>query len=117
MMRNLGGAVGIAVCAAIINSRTNHHFLDIASNLTTARAPVDALMAQMTSRFTPLLGSPAAGHAAALRQLHSMAYAQAATMAYADAFRAVMFAFAVATPLVLLMRKVAAPAKPPADAH
>lgn len=117
MMRNLGGAVGIAVCGAIINSRTNAHFLDIASNLTQARAPVNTLMAAMTGRLTPLLGSPAAGHAAALQQLHAMAYGQAATMAYADAFRAVMLAFAIATPMVLLMRRVAAPAKPPADAH
>ena len=26
MMRNLGGAVGIAVCGAILNGRTNFHF-------------------------------------------------------------------------------------------
>ena len=26
MMRNLGGAVGIAVCGAILNARTNFHF-------------------------------------------------------------------------------------------
>jgi hypothetical protein len=28
MMRNLGGAVGIAVCGAILNDRTNLHFHD-----------------------------------------------------------------------------------------
>ena len=38
-------------------------------------------------------------------------------MAYADAFRAIMVAFLITTPLVLLMRKVAAPKAPPADAH
>lgn len=43
--------------------------------------------------------------------------AQASTMAYADAFLAVMAAFALATPLVLLMRRTAPPAKPVADAH
>jgi len=31
MMRNLGGAVGIAVSAAILNARTNFHFVAIAS--------------------------------------------------------------------------------------
>jgi DHA2 family multidrug resistance protein len=36
MMRNLGGAVGIAVCGAILNARTNFHFVAIASNLTPA---------------------------------------------------------------------------------
>src|SRR5215469_9518651 len=34
MMRNLGGAVGIAVCGAILNDRTNLHFLGIAGHLT-----------------------------------------------------------------------------------
>src|SRR6202012_2396057 len=34
MRRNLGGAVGIPVCGAILNSRTNMHFNDIASTLT-----------------------------------------------------------------------------------
>ncbi|HKD70243.1 MAG TPA: DHA2 family efflux MFS transporter permease subunit, partial [Candidatus Binataceae bacterium] len=36
MMRNLGGAVGIALCGAIINAKTNFHFVAIASNLTPA---------------------------------------------------------------------------------
>ena len=42
MMRNLGGAVGIAVCGAILNARTNFHFNMIASHLTPANGPMDA---------------------------------------------------------------------------
>ena len=38
-------------------------------------------------------------------------------MAYADAFRAIMLAFVIATPLVLLMRRVAAPVTPAATEH
>jgi DHA2 family multidrug resistance protein len=117
MMRNLGGAVGIAVCGAILNSRTNMHFLNIASTLTPANAPMNGMLAQLGAHFTQTLGSPEAGHRAALLRLHDIAYAQASTMAYADAFLAIMAAFAVATPLVLLMRRVAPPAKPVADAH
>ncbi|HTI00469.1 MAG TPA: MDR family MFS transporter [Acidisoma sp.] len=117
MMRNLGGAVGIAVCGAILNSRTNMHFLNIASQLTPANAPMEGMLAGLTRHFTVTLGSAEAGHAAALHRLHDIAYAQASTMAYADAFLAIMAAFAVATPLVLFMRRVAPPAKPVADAH
>jgi MFS transporter, DHA2 family, multidrug resistance protein len=117
MMRNMGGAVGIAVCGAIINNQTNLHFLDIASTLTPANGAMDRLLQDRTAAFTPILGSAGAGHAAALQELYSVAYREASTMAYADAFRAIMVAFAIATPLVLLMRRVAAPAKPPADAH
>src|ERR1700757_2203643 len=44
MMRNLGGAVGIAVSAAIINDRTNLHFQMIASNLTHANTAMERLL-------------------------------------------------------------------------
>src|SRR5712664_4690138 len=33
LMRNLGGAIGIAACATIVNDRTNLHFLHIAEHL------------------------------------------------------------------------------------
>jgi DHA2 family multidrug resistance protein len=117
MMRNLGGAVGIAVCGAVLNNRTNLHFLNIASNLTPANGAMDRLLAGMDGQMTKLLGSAADGHLAALEQLRALAYREASTMAYADAFRTVMLVFLLATPLVLLMRKVTPPAQPAADAH
>ena len=70
-----------------------------------------------TAALGALLGGPAPGHAAALEQLWRLAYREASTLAYADAFRAIMLAFAVATLLVPLMRKVAAPKAPPTEVH
>ena len=117
MMRNLGGAVGIAVCGAILNDRTNAHFHDIAAHLTPANGAMARLLSGMTERLGAALGSPAAGHRAALSQLWHLAYREAATLAYADAFQAIMVAFAIATVLVPLLRKVVPPPAPPADAH
>lgn len=117
MMRNLGGAVGIAVSAAILNNRTNFHFVAIASNLTPANGAMDRLLQGVTQRYGALPGSPGAGHDAALKQLWHLAYREASTMAYADAFRVIMVAFIIATLLVPLMRKVTAPKVPTADAH
>jgi DHA2 family multidrug resistance protein len=117
MMRNLGGAVGIAVSAAIINDQTNFHFQMIASRLTPANGAMGRFVHGMTERFSALPGSPGAGHDAALRQLWDLAYREASTLAYADAFRAIMLAFVVATLLVPLLRKVATPAGPSAGAH
>ncbi len=117
MMRNLGGAVGIAVCGAILNDQTNRHFLDIASNLTPANGPMLRLLAALAHHDATVLGNAAAGAHAALLQLHALAYREAATLAYADAFRAIMLAFVVATLAVPFLRKVAAPAAPRADAH
>ena len=36
LMRNLGGAIGIAACGTILNDRTNLHFLRLAEHLTAA---------------------------------------------------------------------------------
>ncbi len=109
MMRNLGGAVGIAVSAAIINDRTNLHFLHIASRLTPANGAMNRLVAGLEGRYAVLPGSPHAGHLAAVEQLWHLAYREAATLAFADAFRTILLAFVVATLLVPLMRKVATP--------
>src|SRR6516225_5028636 len=106
MMRNLGGAVGIAVCGAILNDRTNFHFNMIASHLTPANGPMDRLIAALTQRYAALPGSLDAGHVAALKELWLLAYREASTLAYADAFRAIMAAFVVATLLVPLLRNV-----------
>ncbi len=115
MMRNLGGAVGIALCGAVLNDRTNAHFLDIAATLTPANGAMERLLHNLGARYAAVLGGPVAGHAAALDRLWHLAYREAATMAYADAFRAIMLAFLVATLAVPLLRKVA-PA-PVADGH
>jgi DHA2 family multidrug resistance protein len=116
MMRNLGGAVGIAVCGAILNARTNVHFDAIASHLTPANQPMQRLLADTAQRYQAIPGSPDAGHVAALKQLWHLAYREASTLAYADAFRAIMIAFLIATLLVPLLRQVAPP-KPAEPSH
>ena len=117
MMRNLGGAVGIAVSAAIINDQTNLHFQHIASHLTPANLPMEQLVQGLTQRYGALPGGPVLGHQAALEQLWHLAYREASTLAFADAFRAIMLAFIVATLLVPFLRKVAAPKVASASAH
>ena len=117
MMRNLGGAVGIAVCSAVLNERTNFHFLAIASNLTPANGAMARLVDQMTARYGALPGTLQAGHVAAVKQLWELAYREASTLAYADAFRAIMIAFIIATLFVPLMRNVVAPKAAAAESH
>ena len=107
MMRNLGGAVGIAVSASIINDRTNLHFALIASHLTAANGAMERALHSSPPRYGALPAAADAGHDAALKQLWHLAYREASTLAFADAFRAIMLAFVVATLLVPLMRKVA----------
>jgi DHA2 family multidrug resistance protein len=117
MMRNLGGAVGIAVSAAVINDQTNFHFQRIASHLTPANGAMERLLQGTTARYAALPASPHDGHQAALEQLWHLAYREASTLAFADAFRAIMLAFILGALLVPLLRNVAAPAAPSRNAH
>ena len=117
MMRNLGGAVGIALCGAILNHQTNLHFLAIASNLTPANAPMQRLLGRLGRHDGAVLGHAAVGAQAALEQVRALAYREAATLAYADAFRVIMLAFVIATFAVPFLRRIGAPAAPPAEAH
>jgi MFS transporter, DHA2 family, multidrug resistance protein len=117
MMRNLGGAVGIALCSAMLNVRTNFHFLAIASNLTPANGAMGRLVDGFVAHYNALPGSFQSGQAAALKQLWQLAYREASTLAYADAFRAIMIAFIIATLLVPLMRNVVPSPAIAKDAH
>jgi MFS transporter, DHA2 family, multidrug resistance protein len=117
MMRNLGGAVGIAVSGAILNSRTNFHFHTIASHLTPANGPMERMVDTLTERYAAISGSLQDAHTAALKSLWQLAYREASTLAYADAFRVIMIAFAAATLLVPLLRNIAPAQTPAQNAH
>jgi DHA2 family multidrug resistance protein len=78
---------------------------------------MEHLMQTVTARFAALPGGPVIAHQAALEQLWHLSYREARTLAFADAFRAIMLAFVVAALLVPLLKKVAAPAGPSPSAH
>ena len=71
----------------------------------------------IAQRYDAIPGSPEAGHLAALKALWHLAYREASTLAFADAFHAIMLAFIAATLLVPLLRQVTPAKAPAADAH
>lgn len=97
-------------------NRTNFHFLTIASHLTPQNEAAMRLVDTVAQRYGQLPGAIDDGHAAALKQLWQLAYPEASTMAYADAFLVIMVAFVIATALVPFLRNVT-PKAPPPDAH
>jgi DHA2 family multidrug resistance protein len=118
LMRNLGGAIGIAVCGTILNDRTNLHFLRLAEHLNATNHAMVELLQRVTHADTAAFGGDAV-HAgsAALHMLAALAMREALTQSFADAFLAITAAFLLTTALVPLMRKVAPPRVPVADAH
>jgi MFS transporter, DHA2 family, multidrug resistance protein len=118
LMRNLGGAIGIAVCGTILNDRSNVHFLHLAEHLNGSNFSAQALLTQVAAADTShWSGDAARGTTAALHQLWTLTFREAQTQAFADAFLAIMVCLIVATALIPLMKKVLPPSAPPTDAH
>jgi len=118
LMRNLGGAIGIAACGTVLNDRTNLHFLRLAEHLNTTNAAMVDLLGRAAVAATAASGGDAVeGHAAALKQLWSLAWREAQTQTFSDVFLLIAACFVIATVLVPLMRKAAIPARPLTDAH
>jgi DHA2 family multidrug resistance protein len=118
LMRNLGGAIGIAACGSILNDRTNLHFLRLAEHLNTSNAAMVDLLRRASIAATAAAGADVTqGHAAALRELWSVALREAQTQTFADIFLLIAACFAIAAVMVPLMRKALIPARPLTDAH
>jgi DHA2 family multidrug resistance protein len=117
LMRNLGGAIGIAVCGTILNDRTNLHFQRIAEHLTYANTSMTNLVQTMAARYGAAWGDPLHGQAAALKKLWLLVYREAQVQTFADAYLAIAACFALAVLMVPLMRRVVPPKAPPEQAH
>ncbi|MEJ0020816.1 MAG: MFS transporter [Acetobacteraceae bacterium] len=118
LMRNLGGAIGIALCGTILNDRTNLHFQRLAEHLNSGNAAMLHWLDRVGAGEMAARGGDAVhAQAAALRRLGALALREAQTQTYADAFFAIALCLLVATAMVPLMRRIAPMAAPPRDAH
>ena len=117
LMRNLGGAIGIAACGTILNDRLNLHFSRLASHLTPANSAFEGTFQALTAKFAAVTGDTVHGQAMALKSLRGLTFREAQVQTFADAFLAIAVCLAVATVMVPLLRKVQPPKVAPADAH
>jgi len=115
LMRNLGGAIGIAICGTVLNDRSNLHFGRMADHLNPGNEAMSGMLHDSAARFMQQGLDAAGAQTAALRQLWQLAYREAQTMAFSDAFALILVGFALAALMVPLMRRPGQP-KLPADA-
>jgi DHA2 family multidrug resistance protein len=82
LMRNLGGAVGIAIINEALNGRTDLHITRLQDRVTWGNAAATELLNMLTQRAQGM------GDAAlvALKQLSQIVHRQAVVMSYGDAF-------------------------------
>ncbi|MCU1752927.1 MDR family MFS transporter [Pseudomonas sp. 6D_7.1_Bac1] len=100
ILRNLGGAIGIALLATLLDARTKTYFDYLRESIVPSNPQVAERMASMTDRF----GS----ETAALGKLSEIAHQQASIMAYNDAFHFVGIALGVSMLAIFLTKALPA---------
>lgn len=107
MMRNLGGAIGIAICATILNDRTNFHFARISEHLNDGNLAMREFIGRVGHAYASgNAGDVGLGNTIALKKLWFLTFREAQVQTFADAFIVIGICLAIATLLVPLMRKV-----------
>ena len=112
LMRQLGGAIGLAWLASVLADRSQFHWQRIAQSVNPARPEVQAYMDRLTERAGQLTGVDP--DAFAVRNIAGLVAREALVMSYGDAFFVLSMAFfAMAAMLVFVAKPQPAPTGPP----
>ena len=103
LMRNLGGAIGLAAINTVATSRMANHVAHLHEQVTWSRPGAMRVLEGLTARLAPEKG-PAAS-AVALKKIALMVQQQALTLTYNDVLLLMAGAFFLALPLTLLLEK------------
>ncbi|MDW3777052.1 DHA2 family efflux MFS transporter permease subunit [Kluyvera cryocrescens] len=103
LTRNLGGAIGIALCGTILNNRTNFHYQRIGEKIVSVPQTVNEFITRYTVIFIQGGCDGTAGPLAATKLLGQMMMQEAQTMAFSDAFLLVSLLLFMAFALVPAM--------------
>jgi len=114
LMRNLGGAIGLAALNTVLNDRMDLHLARLHEAVSWSRGPATDMLANLTAHFSDF-GSNA--QAMALKQMSLMARQEATVMSFSDVFLLLTVLFVALAALGLIMKRPAAPAGAVANAH
>nr|WP_110387225.1 DHA2 family efflux MFS transporter permease subunit [Paraburkholderia silvatlantica] len=116
LMRNLGGAIGIAVSATMLNDRLNFHYLRLNESVTGGAPQVQWLLAGRTAYWSSVAGNALDAAEAGLAQLHALVLREALVMTFSDTFFVLSLCFLVAIASVAFSKPISLGGPPP-DAH
>jgi DHA2 family multidrug resistance protein len=116
LMRNLGGAIGIAVSSTMLNDRLNFHYERLDEHLSAGRPVVESILQKQADYFAAIGGNVLNAAHAGLDQLHDVLMREALVLTFSDAFLAVSLCFVVGLLSVLFSRPFGNTAPPP-EAH
>ncbi|MFL1876550.1 DHA2 family efflux MFS transporter permease subunit [Hansschlegelia beijingensis] len=103
LMRNLGGAFGLAFINTFLNDRQDLHMLRLREHVVWGRQVAEERLAGMAASLAPRMGSDA--ELAAVRQFSNMVRQQGLVLAFGDLFWAMTILFAGIVLLVPLVRR------------
>jgi DHA2 family multidrug resistance protein len=103
LMRNLGGAVGLAVINTVINTRMSVHGESLREQVTWSRPAATAMLDNLTALLRSV--SPEGAELMALKRIAALVDQQALTLTYNDVFMLMGVAFFTAVPLTLLLAR------------
>jgi MFS transporter, DHA2 family, multidrug resistance protein len=101
LMRNLGGAVGLALINQVLNDRTDLHISRLHDRMTWGNATAVETLNMFTQRMQGLGDSAVM----AMKQLSQIVHRQASVMGYGDAFFMLALFYVSLSLLVLLVNK------------
>jgi DHA2 family multidrug resistance protein len=104
LMRNLGGAVGLAVINQVLNDRTDLHIARLQERVTWGNATATETL----NTFTQRLEGMGDATLMAMKQLSQIVHRQAVVMGYGDAFFMLTLFYIGLSLLVMLLKKPAA---------
>ncbi len=101
LMRNLGGAVGLAIINQVLNDRTDLHISRLQERVTWGNTTATELLNMLTQKFHGM------GDAAlmAMKELALIVHRQALVMSYGDAFFLLTLFYVGLSVLVMLFKK------------
>jgi DHA2 family multidrug resistance protein len=110
LMRNLGGAVGLAIINQVLNERTDLHIARLQERVTWGNATATETLNMLTQRLQGV------GDAAlmAMKQLSQIVHRQAVVMGYGDAFLMLTLFYFSLSLLVMVLKKPAVASSEPA---
>jgi DHA2 family multidrug resistance protein len=103
LMRNLGGAIGLATIGTILNDRLHFHWNRLIQDINPARPAVQQFLDAQTNRFDPMI--PGDPHQAAIQMLANLVQREALVLTFNDVILMLGGLFIVALALMPLVRR------------
>jgi len=107
LMRNLGGAVGLAAINTVITNRMAVHGESLREQVTWSRSGATSMLDNLTARLSAI--NPDLAPLMALKRIAGLVDQQALTLTYNDVFMLMAVTFFIAVPLTLLLAKTPLP--------